>query len=564
MSPETLLEQFDAVADAPGGVQRLREMILQLAVRGKLVPQDPNDEPASVLLERIEAEKRRLYAEGKTGKSKRLPPIRAAETPFDVPHGWEWVWLGDVSMIEMGNSPPGTTYNTTGVGMPLINGPSEFSPDPLGTTIQKQYTSAPTKLCSVGDLLICVRGATTGRTNIAGFDACIGRGVASIRAGDIQPYINRLVVSQRDHIFSLGSGSTFPSIAFRHLAGLAVPLPPLSEQRRIVEKVDQLMALCDGLEERQRRRVQKRDRLNRAALHHLTAAVEDGELAHHWFRIREHFDLLYDAPETVTELRQAILQLAVRGKLVPQDPRDEPASVLLEQIEAEKNRLYREGKIGKPKKLSAINPDEVPFEVPEGWEWVRVGEICGVTGGIQKSPKRRPVSNHYPYLRVANVQRGSLDLSEIQRFELAEGELERFRLLAGDLLVVEGNGSETEIGRCARWGGELSDCVHQNHVIRVRPHIVDLGDFLLRFLNSPAGIEEMKRLAVTTSGLYNLSVGKITTIAVPLPPLSEQRRIVAKVNCLLAVCDELEAKLARARTQSQQVAASVVHHLSAA
>ena len=317
MSPKTLLEQFDAVADAPGGVQRLRELILQLAVRGKLVPQDPEDEPASVLLQRIAAEKQRLHEAGEIRKPKKLPPIRPDEVPFEVPEGWEWVRLASVATVEMGSSPPGTTYNTSAEGLPLINGPTEFSPDPLGLTVQKQYTSAPTKMCSAGDLLICVRGATTGRTNIAGFDACIGRGVASIRAGDRQPYINRFVVSQREEIFDLGSGSTFPSISYRHIAGLAVPLPPLPEQRRIVAKVDQLMALCDELEERQRRRVQKRDRLNRAALHRLTTAASDAEFDRHWERIRAHFDLLYDAPETVTELRQAILQLAVHGKLVP-------------------------------------------------------------------------------------------------------------------------------------------------------------------------------------------------------------------------------------------------------
>ena len=168
---------------------------------------------------------------------------------------------------------------------------------------------------------------------------------------------------------------------------LLIPLPPLPEQRRIVEKVDQLMALCDELEERQRRRVQKRDRLNRAALNHLTTAADDGELTHGWERLRENFELLYDAPETVTELRQAVLQLAVRGKLVPQDPSDEPASVLLERIEAEKKRLYAEGKIAKPKKLPPIQPEEAPFGVPEGWEWVRLEQrtTFGPRNGFSRS-----------------------------------------------------------------------------------------------------------------------------------------------------------------------------------
>src|SRR5690606_8207259 len=130
------------------------------------------------------------------------------------------------ALIEMGNSPPGTSYNTTGEGVPLINGPSEFSPDPLGYALLSQYTTEPTKLCRPGDLLICVRGATTGRTNIAAFEACLGRGVGLIRAGDLQPYVNRYVVSRRADILAKGSGSTFPSISYRHLAELLLPLPP--------------------------------------------------------------------------------------------------------------------------------------------------------------------------------------------------------------------------------------------------------------------------------------------------------------------------------------------------
>lgn len=272
MSPETLLKHFDVLADAPGGLQRLRELILQLAVRGKLVPQDPNDEPASILLERIAAEKQRLYEAGKIRKIAKLRPIGADEMPFDVPTGWKWVRLGDVSMIEMGNSPPGTTYNTAEQGLPLINGPSEFSRDPLGFTIRSQYTTAPTKICRPGDLLICVRGATTGRTNIAGFEACIGRGVALVRGGELQAYVNRLVVSRRADILALGSGSTFPSISYRHLACLLVPLPPITEQQRIVAKVDQLTKLCDTLEARLIAARTKAEHLAAAVVHQVTAA----------------------------------------------------------------------------------------------------------------------------------------------------------------------------------------------------------------------------------------------------------------------------------------------------
>ena len=275
------------------------------------------------------------------------------------------------------------------------------------------------------------------------------------------------------------------------------------------------------------------------------------------------FETLAEAPDGIARLRELVLQLAVRGKLVPQDPNDEPACVLLERIAAEKARLVKERKIPKPKPLLPVDEDEVRFEVPEGWMWCRIDDCFDVVGGIQKSGKRQPVQNTYPYLRVANVQRGQIDLHEIHRFELFEGELEQWRLTPGDLLVVEGNGSEYEIGRCARWNGEIMDCVHQNHLIRCRPLTEAIEHFVLRYLNSPTDIETMKELAVTTSGLYNLSVGKIKDIRIPLPPLPEQHRIVAKVDALMALCDALEARLVASREAQAAFAAAAVHHLDA-
>ncbi|WP_062399214.1 restriction endonuclease subunit S [Methanogenium cariaci] len=175
---DILTENFETLATAKGGIPKLRETILQLAVQGRLVPQNPEDEPASVLLKKIQAEKARLVKEGGTiKKQKVLPPVDLDEVPYELPEGgWVWTRLGDVSEIVMGNSPPGTTYNSTGNGCPLINGPVEFSFGPFGKTIETKYTTAPTKMCRKGDLLLCVRGSTTGRTNVAGFDSCIGRG----------------------------------------------------------------------------------------------------------------------------------------------------------------------------------------------------------------------------------------------------------------------------------------------------------------------------------------------------------------------------------------------------
>ena len=156
-----------------------------------------------------------------------------------------------------------------------------------------------------------------------------------------------------------------------------------------------------------------------------------------------------------------------------------------------------------------------------------------------------------------------MKLYDIEYFELFENELDKWRLQAGDLLVVEGNGSEKEVGRCAIWNGEIENCVHQNHLIRCRPIRNKYSYFTLHFLNSLSGMAEMKRLAITTSGLYNLSVSKIRGIVVPLPPLAEQRRIVAKVDQFMTLCDDLESKLRQSQTDGAKLMEAVVHKIVA-
>lgn len=242
------LNALPALTKRPDQIQQLRRTILNLAVRGKLVEQDPNDEPAEELLKRIAAKKASLVKNGKNRKTKQLPPTDIAGILADLPARWAFVKLAEISNIVMGQSPPGHTYNTHGEGVPLINGPVEFSEGPFGETTVNQYTTTPTNFCKRGDFLICVRGSTTGRSNIAAFDACIGRGVAAIQPLFDDYYIRLFLWHMREQIISMGRGAAFPSITRNQLENLPVPFPPLPEQHRIVAKVDELMGLCDQLE----------------------------------------------------------------------------------------------------------------------------------------------------------------------------------------------------------------------------------------------------------------------------------------------------------------------------
>ena len=215
----------------------------------------------------IEGENERLVK-----KSKVITLIKKKSVPFVLPNYWEWTRLGEIAEITMGNSPPGNTYNENGEGVPLINGPVEFSKGPFGLTKKSKFTTKPTKFCEEADLLICVRGSTTGRTNVAGFKACIGRGVAAIRSKVYQPYINYFILSMRQQIYDLGTGSTFPSISQKHLVSFLVPLPPFEEQKRIVAKVDKVMILCDELEAGLVQAQTEGGKLMEAVVHYVLAA----------------------------------------------------------------------------------------------------------------------------------------------------------------------------------------------------------------------------------------------------------------------------------------------------
>ena len=267
MTPDRLLQHFEQISEAPEAVPRMRRFILDLAVRGKLVEQDPTDEPIGLLIDRIQKERSRRIAEGDAVSTQ--TSFEAESGRFLIPRCWGWVRLGFVTNVLMGQSPAGETYNTRGDGVALINGPVEFSDGPFGTTVLNQFTTTPTKLCRKGDLLLCVRGSTTGRTNVAGLDARIGRGVAALQSLYADQFIRLFIWSWRDQIIEMGRGIAFPSISRRQIEDLATPFPPLAEQHRIVAKVDELMALCDELESAQAKRERRRDRLVATTLHSL-------------------------------------------------------------------------------------------------------------------------------------------------------------------------------------------------------------------------------------------------------------------------------------------------------
>ena len=245
----------------------------------------------------------------------------------------------------------------------------------------------------------------------------------------------------------------------------------------------------------------------------------------------------------IERFRQAILAAACSGRLTT-DWRDVNSGVEHGGALAERSRQEL---AARGRRTSAAEQVAVPdwLSLPDSWSWSPLRDLAEIRAGIQKQPKRTPMGNDFPYLRVANVRRGRLNLSEVHRFELFEGELQKYRLEPGDLLVVEGNGSANEIGRCALWNGEIPNCVHQNHIIRAR-FIEMLPRFVELFWNSPIASREIASLAVTSAGLYSLSARKIGSVPIPVAPLDEQSEVVRRVDELLAVAHLLAGRVERA------------------
>jgi type I restriction enzyme, S subunit len=545
---ELLLDYFDDIICRAEDVPRLNEAILQLAVRGKLVAQDPADEPAAELLRRIAAEKKRLRI-----KSKKLPEIGEEERPYCLPDTWEWVRLGNVT--NYGTSEKADAESVSPDTWVLDLGDIEKTTSRLIERIRfkdRAFKSSKSVFQS-GDVLYGKLRPYLDKVLVADEPGVCTTEIVPIRAYyGIDPHYLRIALKSPHFIMYVNErtfGVKMPRLGTKDAQKALLPLPPLAEQKRIVARVDELLTQTRTLANRLAKAEANLTTLHETAVFHLLHSDTSDDLAAHWQFIADNFDLLYDerypaaALANVAQLKQAILQLAVRGKLTRQDPNDEPAAALLQHIAAEKKRLGI-----KSKKLPEIGEEERPFVLPDGWEWVRFGAIADTVSGVTKG---RNLSKHetitLPYLRVANVQRGYLDLEVIKEIVVKVGELEKYHLEEGDLLLTEG-GDADKLGRSAIWRGEIPNCIHQNHVYRARPIVHELkSEWLMLCTNSPYGRDYFLGASKQTTNLASINMTQLRNFPVILPPLSEQKRIVARVEALLRLCDDLAGRITLAK-----------------
>lgn len=543
------------------GITKLRELIFDLAVRGKLVSQNANEESASYLLKNLMAKKTSLINEGKTKSIDFSVDVSNNEQSFELPKGWEWTKLGVISEINGGFAFKSSKYIDEGVRVIRISDFDEtgFKNDKV---VRYSYSDDLNRFnLEENDILMAMTGGTVGKSLLVKSllePMVVNQRVATIKLFEevIPDFINCLIrTSLIQSVISEAKNSTNDNISLGSINNFLIPLPPLAEQKRIVAKVDELMLLCDDLEQQTEASIDAHATLVEVLLATLTDSADANELAQNWARLSENFDSLFTTEQSIKSLKQTVLQLAVMGKLVPQNPDDEPASVLLERIAEDRSTLTEQGKIKKSKTLPRISEEEKPYNLPSSWEWTRLGSIAVVGTG---STPLRTESKYWESKDVNWVSSGEtskpfiFDTKEkISYLAIKETNVSVYP--PGTLVVAMYGQGKTrgQITELKIEAGTNQACAAIKLIQNDKQHRHYLKLFFWK------SYEEIRSNAAG-GAQPNLNVSKITSTVLPLPPISEQHRIVAKVNELMEICDQLKAKLKQSQTTQVQLTDALV------
>lgn len=487
--------------------QELKNSILQLAIQGKLVEQRPEEGTGEELYRQIQSEKQKLIREGKIKKEKPLPEIAEDEVPFDIPESWKWGRFGELVFFNIGKTPPRAEAQWWGTDVPWVSIADMPESGHILSTKERVTSAAISekfagRTAKAGTLLMSFK-LTVGRVSILDVDAVHNEAIISI-----YPYADKETII-RDYLFEIlpltsQSGESKNAIKGKTLnntsiSNLLIPLPPLAEQKRIVAKIEELLPLIDRYEKA-------------------------------WGRLEE-FNRRFPA-----DMQKSLLQMAIQGKLVEQRPEEGTGEELYRQIQAEKQRLIKEGKIKKEKPLPEIAEDEVPFEVPESWKWCFVGELFSHNTGKAMNASAKKVDKSgsiRKFITTSNLYWNAFDFSTIKQMFFSDDELERCTIKKGDLLMNEGG---AYFGRTAIWNYDYEICF-QNHVHRLRPYS-DIE--LMYFYHVFFFYRNMNMMRAKGTAMPGLSSVTLHNMMIPLPPLAEQKRIVAKLEELLPLCERLK------------------------
>jgi type I restriction enzyme S subunit len=559
MNPELLLAHFDRISEAPDVIPRLRSFVLDLAVRGKLVEQDSNEEPASKLLGRIEAEKARLVKEGKIRKQIAQPGIEPASSPVPLPKGWIWTRLGDVIQLLSGQHlQPGEYSEQKDGGLPYITGPADFGKNGLVIT---RHALVKKAIAKKSQILLTVKGAGVGKTALCNLpEVAISRQLMAMTAIEWSQQFLLLTTHRLATALIESARSLIPGISREDVDQFIFPLPPLAEQHRIVTKVDELMALCDQLETVRAARDGRLDRLAAATHHYLSNGTNAEAFRTYAHFFLKHLPRLTTAVPHIQQLRRTILTLAVRGQLVPQDSADEPASQQLKRIQAEKARLTNEGALRKEKPLPPIDEDKIPFVLPISWAWTKIG-TCSLLTEYGTSVRSDAHEDGVPVLAMGDIQDGQVILGERKKVPFEIEDLPKLFLKRFDVLYNRTNSAEL-VGKTGLYMGDDDAYTFASYLIRIRflnnltsPVYANLA-MNAPYFRATQIVPELQQQC----GQANVNGTKLRNMLVPVPPLAEQLRIVAKVDQLMMLCDGLESQLAAVQGEKRALLESVLHH----
>ncbi len=547
------------------GIKKLRELILELAVRGKLVPQDPNDEPASELLKRIMAQKAELIATGKIKKDKPLPPVADEEKPFDLPIGWAYSNLGDVVEIVRGITFPGNEKSKSPekgriACLRTSNVQDQIEWDDI-LYIREEFVSREDQLLKPRDIVMSMANSR----ELVGKVALVGEKINQKTTfggflGVLRPFLidPRFVMSllrtphARELLIDSASQTTnIANVSLAKLRPLFFAIPPLAEQHRIVAKVDELMALCDQLEKQQTHSLEAHQTLVETLLGTLTRVASQQELTEAWTRIANHFDTLFTTEHSVDQLKQTILQLAVMGKLVPQDPNDEEVLHLLTRNDERRREIAASDRRSDADSQPILSADD-RWEIPETWSWRGLADLVLFVDYRGKTPAK--LSSGIRLLTAKNVRKGQIDLSPEEFLSETDYSdwMTRGLPKAGDVLFT----TEAPMGNAAVV--ELTERFSlAQRVICFQGYGALAPAFLVIQILSGQfqSILDKNGTGMTAKGI---KASKLKQLPIAIPPLTEQHRIVAKVDELMALCATLKARLNDAQATQIHLADAIV------
>jgi type I restriction enzyme S subunit len=566
MNADLLLAHFDRISEAPDALGRLRGFILDLAVRGKLIEQDPNDEPAVSLLGKIRAQK------GQLGIPTDAELIPADERPFEIPPNWIWLRLGDVcSKTGSGSTPRGGKAVYQRDGVPFLRSQNVHDDglrlDDVAYITTETHEKMSGTALRPGDLLLNITGGSIGRCCIlpAGIGpANVSQHVAIIRVAidGMERFLHQLVLSPyfQSFVLSEQTGAGRGGLPKNRMDRIPVALPPLGEQNRVVSKVQELMALCDQLDRAQHTRESRRTQLGASALHYLNNGSTVEQIREYGRFYINHLPDVSFHPEQIPQMRQTILSLAVRGDLVPQAPGDEPAVELLKRIHIEKARCVQQGSLRKEKPLAEIAEQQKPFELPGNWRWTRIG-TCAWGTEYGTSVKSDQIEDGVPVLAMGDIQDGRVILNARKKVRRQIEDLPRLFLQRFDLLYNRTNSAEL-VGKTGIYLGDDDAYTFASYLIRIRffsdlvsPAYVNIAMNAPYFRKTQI-IPELRQQC----GQANVNGSKLRNMIIPLPPIAEQRSIVEKVDELLGLCDQLESQITGAQERTKDLLESVLYH----